>query len=159
MFFLQEIKSFLAKVFDKLKSLNQIKPVKNNIPSPQLFINSHTKLLGCIEDHRRESARHFRVQSDLDTSLYLVLTLDEQIQELLCVHYCFSEVCHQADQRCVPLVNNLQGKMRICTTYMYIPSTYLYSYCGTSHDHSRVISSKIMTQKQQANQQSHRAIK
>mgnify|MGYP001804710001 CR=1 FL=1 len=70
-------KSFLPEVFDKLKSLNQIKPVKNNIPSPQLFINSHTKLLRCIEDHRRESARHFRVQSDLDTSLYLVLTLDE----------------------------------------------------------------------------------
>jgi hypothetical protein len=39
--------------------------------------------------------------------LYLVLTLDKQVQHLLCVHYSLSEVGHQANQCCVPLVSNL----------------------------------------------------
>lgn len=66
-----------------------------------------TQLLGCVEDHWREPGGHLGVETDLDTGLDLVLTLDQQVQQLLSVDDCLSEVRHQTDQRCVPFVHNL----------------------------------------------------
>ena len=66
-----------------------------------------TQLFGSVEDNRRETARHFGVQADLDTCLDLVLTLHQQVQELLGIDHSLSEVCHQTDQSRVPFVHNL----------------------------------------------------
>jgi len=66
-----------------------------------------SQLLGSVEDHRRESAGHLRVETDLDSSLNLVLALDEKVQQLLCVDSCLSEVGHEPNQRSVPLVDDL----------------------------------------------------
>lgn len=68
------------------------------------------QLFRCIKDHRGETARHFGVQTDLDTCLDLVLTLHKQVQEFLCIHYSLPEVCHQTNQSGVPFVHNLEVK-------------------------------------------------
>ena len=74
---------------------------------------SHTQhpqppeLLGGVEDNRGEARGHLGVEADLDTSLDLVLALDEKIEQLLCVDDGLAEVGHQANQRCVPLVHDL----------------------------------------------------
>lgn len=68
------------------------------------------QLFRCIKDHRWEAARHFGVQTNLDTGLDLVFTLHKQVEELLCVHYSLSEVSHQANQSSVPFVDNLDVK-------------------------------------------------
>lgn len=67
-----------------------------------------TQLFGCVKHDGRESRGHLGVEADLDSGLYLVLTLDQQVQQLLCVHHCLSEVGHQPDQRSVPLVHDLE---------------------------------------------------
>lgn len=69
------------------------------------------QLFGSVENNGWETARHFRVQPDLDTGLNLVLTLDQQIQQLLCVYYCFTEVGHQANKSRVPFVHNLEAEI------------------------------------------------
>ena len=61
-----------------------------------------------IEDDGRKSGRHLRVQSDLDPSLNLIFTFNEKIKKFLCIDNRFAEIRHQADQRCVPFVDNLQ---------------------------------------------------
>lgn len=66
-----------------------------------------SEFLGRVEHHRGEPARHLGVETDLDTSLDLVLTLDEQVQQFLSVDDCLTEVRHQADQSRIPLVHNL----------------------------------------------------
>lgn len=80
-----------------------------------------TELFGSVEDDRRESAGHLGVEANLDSRLYLVLTLDEQVEQLLGVDNCLSEVGHQADQRRVPLVDNLQRDDHCYTT---LPPAY-----------------------------------
>lgn len=69
-----------------------------------------TQLFGGVEDDRRETARHFGVQADLDTSLDLVLALHQQVQELLGVDHSLAEVRHQTNQSRVPFVHNLEVK-------------------------------------------------
>mmetsp|Transcript_13888 Transcript_13888/g.19295 ORF Transcript_13888/g.19295 Transcript_13888/m.19295 type:complete len:371 (-) Transcript_13888:1044-2156(-) len=66
-----------------------------------------SQLLWSVKDHRRESARHLRVETNLDTGLDLVFTLDQHVKELLSVDGGFSEVGHEANQSCVPLVDDL----------------------------------------------------
>ena len=66
-----------------------------------------SELLRRVEHDRREPARHLGVEADLDTSLDLVLALDEEVQQLLGVDDGLAEVRHQADQSRVPLVHNL----------------------------------------------------
>lgn len=68
------------------------------------------QLFGSVEDYRGEATGHFGVKADFDTCLDLVLTLDQQIQKLLSVDHCFTEVRHQAYQSCVPFVHNLEEK-------------------------------------------------
>lgn len=68
------------------------------------------QLLRGVEDHRRKTAWHFGVQTNLNTSLDLVLTLHQEVQQLLCVHHGFSEVCHKTNQSRVPFVHNLRGR-------------------------------------------------
>jgi hypothetical protein len=58
-------------------------------------------------NHRWETRRHFTVQSNLYTSLYLVLRLDERIQQLIHVYNGFTIVCHQANKGCVPFIDDL----------------------------------------------------
>ena len=67
-----------------------------------------SELLGRVEHYRRESTWHLRIQADLDPRLYLVLTLDEQVKQFLCVHDSLSEVGHETDQSSVPLVRDLR---------------------------------------------------
>lgn len=92
-----------------------------------------SELLGCVEHDRREATRHLGVKTDLDTSLDLVLTLDEQIKQLLRVDDRFTEVRHQANQSRVPLVHNLtivittlnnrnntnNSNIILCVSFMY----------------------------------------
>jgi len=66
-----------------------------------------SELLRRVEHDRREPTRHLRVESDLDTCLDLVLTLDEKIEQVLRVDDRLAEVRHQANQSRVPLVHNL----------------------------------------------------
>ena len=70
----------------------------------------------------REPGRHFGVQSNLDPGLDLVLTLDEQIQQLLSVDHGLTEVGHQTNQGRVPFVHNLVEKCQYKTFY----HTYFY---------------------------------
>lgn len=71
-----------------------------------------TQLFGCVEHYRRETARHFGVETDLDTCLDLVLTLHKQVQELLGIDHSLTEVRHQTDQSSVPFVYNLEVKKK-----------------------------------------------
>ena len=66
-----------------------------------------SQLFGGVEHHRWETRGHFGVQANLDTGLDLVFTLDQQVQELLCVDHSFTEVGHQANKGCVPLIHDL----------------------------------------------------
>ena len=68
------------------------------------------QLLRRVEDDRREAGRHLRVEADLDARLDLVLALDEQVEQLLRVDDRLAEVRHQADQRRVPLVDDLRAR-------------------------------------------------
>mmetsp|Transcript_35305 Transcript_35305/g.88749 ORF Transcript_35305/g.88749 Transcript_35305/m.88749 type:complete len:781 (-) Transcript_35305:276-2618(-) len=65
------------------------------------------QLLGRVEHHGREAAGHLGVQADLDARLDLVLALHEKVQQLLRVHGGLPEVRHQANERRVPLVDDL----------------------------------------------------
>ena len=56
-----------------------------------------TKLFWSVEDYGGKAARHFGVEADLDSRLDLVLTLHQQVQELLGVDHSLTEVCHQPD--------------------------------------------------------------
>jgi len=51
---------------------------------------------------------HFRVEADLDSSLDLVFTLDQQVEKLLGVDDGLAEVGHEADQGRVPLVDDFR---------------------------------------------------
>lgn len=65
-----------------------------------------------VKHDGRETTRHFRVQSDLDTSLDLVLAFHQKIQQFLGVDDGFAEVSHQTDQRSVPFVHDLKTDER-----------------------------------------------
>jgi len=60
-----------------------------------------------VENDRRESGRHFRVETDLDSSLDLVFALDQEVEKFLSVDDGLAEVGHQTDQGGVPLVDDL----------------------------------------------------
>mmetsp|Transcript_52988 Transcript_52988/g.84249 ORF Transcript_52988/g.84249 Transcript_52988/m.84249 type:complete len:266 (+) Transcript_52988:2003-2800(+) len=75
----------------------------------------HTKtaqLLRCVEHHRRESRRHFRIQSDFNTRLHFILALHKQIQQCIGVNHSLAEVGHHSDEICIPLVRNLCERCR-----------------------------------------------
>ena len=67
-----------------------------------------TQLLRGVEDDRREPTGHLGVQPNLDSSLDLILTLDQEIQELLGVDDRLAVVRHQANEGSVPLVDDLE---------------------------------------------------
>ena len=60
-----------------------------------------------VEHNRGKTAGHFRVETDLDASLYLVLTLHEKIEQLLSVDHCFTEIRHQTNECSVPFIDDL----------------------------------------------------
>lgn len=68
------------------------------------------QLLRGVEHHRRKTAGHFGIQADLDPSLDFILTLHQQIQQLLSIYNSFPEISHQANQSCVPFIDNLERK-------------------------------------------------
>lgn len=53
---------------------------------------------------RREGEKsvYLGVEADLDSRLDLVFTLDQQVQQLLCVDRCLTVVGHQPNETCVP---------------------------------------------------------
>lgn len=69
---------------------------------PQLFRG--------VEHHRRKTTGHFGIQANLDPSLYFILTLHQQIQQLLSIYNSFPEISHQANESCVPFIDNLERK-------------------------------------------------
>ena len=56
-----------------------------------------TKFLWRVKHYWWEATRHFRVQTNLDPRLDLVLAFDKQIEQFFSVDDGFSEVSHQAD--------------------------------------------------------------
>ncbi|KAI6750107.1 hypothetical protein HG531_007372 [Fusarium graminearum] len=66
-----------------------------------------TKFLGCVEDGRRETRRHFRVQSNLDSCLNLGLAFDNSVKQVDCRNSSFAVVGEESDQRGVPFVGDL----------------------------------------------------
>lgn len=56
--------------------------------------------------------------------LDLVLTLDQQVQELLSVHGGFPVVGHQPNESCVPFVGNL-GESGAATAHQHLPDPIL----------------------------------
>lgn len=59
-----------------------------------------------IKYDRRESRWHFGIQTNLDTRLDFIFAFHQQVEQLLSVDDGFSEICHQADQCCIPFVND-----------------------------------------------------
>ncbi len=54
----------------------------------------------------------------------LILTLDKQVQQLLCIDHCLPIVGHEADEGRVPLVHNLgEGGGTGC--HQYLPHTVM----------------------------------
>lgn len=68
------------------------------------------QLLRGVKHHRRKTAGHFGIQADLDPSLDFILTLHQQIKQLLSIYNSFPEISHQANQSCVPFIDNLERK-------------------------------------------------
>mmetsp|Transcript_29941 Transcript_29941/g.79798 ORF Transcript_29941/g.79798 Transcript_29941/m.79798 type:complete len:205 (-) Transcript_29941:4024-4638(-) len=66
------------------------------------------KLLRCVEHHRWETRRHLGIQSNFDSGLDLILTLNQKVQQGICVNHGLSEVGHHADEVRVPFVGNLR---------------------------------------------------
>ena len=85
------------------------------------------QLLRGVEHHGREATRHLRVESDLDPSLDLVLTLDEQVEQLLGVHHRLAEIRHQADQSRVPLVHDLVHRVKPISPTHICSSLQIYN--------------------------------
>lgn len=71
---------------------------------PQLFRG--------VKHHRRETAGHFGIQTNFDSSLDFILTLHQQIKQLLSIDNSFPEICHQANQSCIPFIDNLERKAK-----------------------------------------------
>lgn len=63
-----------------------------------------SELFRSVEHNRRESAGHFWIQTYFNTSLYLALWFNEEIQHLFCVDDGLSKVCHQSDESGVPFI-------------------------------------------------------
>ena len=87
-----------------------LRPAKVRLRNQYMTHWQHAKtseLLRRVEHNRWESTWHLWVEADLDTRLYLVLTLDEEVKQLLGVDDCLTEVRHQTNQSRVPLVHNL----------------------------------------------------
>eukprot|EP00964_Phaeocystis_antarctica_P078146 scaffold48598_cov65-Phaeocystis_antarctica.AAC.1 len=81
-------------------------------------------LLGRVEDHGREARGHLGVEADLDARLDLVLALDEQVEQLLRRDGGLAEVGHHADERRVPLVDDL-GEGRAARRHEHLPHAVL----------------------------------
>lgn len=71
-----------------------------------------SQLLRGVEHHRRKTAGHFGIQADLDPSLDFILTLHQQIKQLLSIYNSFPEISHQANQSCIPFIDNLERKRK-----------------------------------------------
>jgi len=65
-----------------------------------------TQLLRAEKYYWWESTGHFAVEAHFDSGLNFVLHFNQQVKKSLSVDYRFSEVGHQPNQSCVPLVGN-----------------------------------------------------
>ena len=68
-----------------------------------------------VEDNGWETRWHLTVQADLYTGLNLVLGFDKGIQKFIRMDDSFAIVCHQANQRSIPLIDNLGERRRTRT--------------------------------------------
>ena len=57
-----------------------------------------------VKYDRGEPAGHFGIQPDFYTSLNLILTFHQQIQNLFSMDHSFSEISAKADQGCIPFI-------------------------------------------------------
>lgn len=72
---------------------------------PQLFRG--------VKDHWWETTGHFGIQTNFDSSLDFILTLHQQIKQFLGIYNSFSEIGHQANESCIPFIDNLERKAKI----------------------------------------------
>lgn len=72
-------------------------PAKIRLRNQNVTHGQHTEapqLLGRVKHDGREATGHLGVETDLDTRLDFVLTLDQQVQEFLRVDHGLPEVGH-----------------------------------------------------------------
>ena len=71
-----------------------------------------TNFLRRVKHDGREPRRHLGVEPDFHARLDLVLALHQEIKELLRVHDSLAVIRHEADERGVPLVDDLRERRR-----------------------------------------------
>lgn len=69
-------------------------------------MQNQVSYLWSIEHHGRKTRRHFAVETNLYTGLYLVFSFHQGIQKLIGVNNGFTIISHQTDERRVPFVDN-----------------------------------------------------
>ena len=85
-----------------------------------------SKFLGSIEDNRRETTWHFRVETYFDSSLNFILRFDKKIQHFFSVNDGLSEVSHKSNESGVPFIRNFsEGSWP--TGHKYLPDPILKS--------------------------------
>ena len=77
-----------------------------------------------LHSSRRQCLVTVSKKGRLSYRLDLVLTLDQQVQQLLSVHGGLPVVGHQANEGCVPLVGNL-GEGGATTAHQHLPDAVL----------------------------------
>lgn len=99
-----------------------------------------SQFLWSVKNNGRESRRHFRIQSDLNTRLDFIFTFHEQIEQFLRiksrdrhqthqnshlgVNNSLPEVRHQSNKRCVPFVRNFR-ECRCSRTHQNLSNSVL----------------------------------
>jgi len=81
-----------------------------------------TQFFRSVEDNRRETTRHFWVQSYLNSSLYFVLRFNQKIQHFLCMNNRLSIIGHQTNQSSIPFIRNL-SKSSWSTCHQYLSNS------------------------------------
>lgn len=65
-----------------------------------------SKFFRCVENNWRESSWHFRVQTNFNSCLNLVLTFYKNVKKFFSMNNSFSIIGHETNQGCIPLICN-----------------------------------------------------
>lgn len=96
-----------------------------------------SQLFRGVEHHRWETARHFGIQTNFDSSLDFILTLHQQVKQLLSIYNSFPEICHQANQSCIPFIDNLKRKAKDQFSARF--SSICRKFCHTARFHLTLV--------------------
>lgn len=92
-----------------------LRPTQIRLRNQDVAHAQHPKaaqLLRRVENDRRKSRRHFRIQSDFDAGLDFVFAFHQHVQNFLRIDDRLPEIRHQADQMGVPFVDDLRERRR-----------------------------------------------